>query len=81
MHIVGDPATRFVSLSTRKGNRPNRDGMDDAADQAIRGNMDMPIRKLQEHLAALNIKRGTTWIAKARARVNTETPDACSPHK
>src|SRR5258708_17677768 len=68
MHIVGDPATRFVSLSTRKGNRPNRDGMDDAADQAIRGNMDMPIRKLQEHLAALNIKRGTTWLATFRRK-------------
>jgi hypothetical protein len=72
MHIVGDPATTFTSLASRKGNRPNKDGHDDAAEAIIQANMKMPIRQLQEHLAASNIKRGTTWIAKARARLKVE---------
>lgn len=69
MHIVGDPSTTFASLASRKGNRPNKDGHDEAAEVIIRANMEMPIRQLQERLATNNIKRGTTWIAKARARM------------
>jgi hypothetical protein len=72
MHIVGNPATRFVSLTSRKGKPANKDGFDDAAETAIRANMDMPIRKLQEHIAGLGINRGTTWIAKARARLRVD---------
>jgi hypothetical protein len=71
LHIVGDPALRVVSLSSRKGNKANKDGHDEAAETVIRSNMGMPIRKLQEHLAALGIRRGTTWIAKGRARIKT----------
>jgi len=73
MHIVGDPATRTVTLQSRKGNRANKDGLDDAAEAAVRANIKLPVRKLQEQLAALNISRGTTWIAKARARIQAET--------
>ena len=76
LHIVGDPGTRFVTLSTRKGNRPNKDGMDSAAEQAIRERMDVPVRKLHEELAALGITRGTTWIAKRRARLRVESANA-----
>jgi hypothetical protein len=72
MHIVGDPALRVVSLSSRKGNKANKDGHDEAAETVIRSNMGMPIRKLQEHLAVLGIRRGTTWIAKARARLRVD---------
>jgi hypothetical protein len=78
MHIVGDPATRIVGLTSRRGKPSNKDGFDDAAEAAIRANLEMPIRKLQEHLAALGIQRGTTWIAKARAQIKT---DAGSPLK
>jgi hypothetical protein len=73
MHIVGDPATRPVTLQSRKGNRANKDGLDDAAEAVIRANIKLPVRKLQEQLAALNINRGTTWIARARARIQSET--------
>jgi hypothetical protein len=47
--------------------KPLADGLD------IRADIALPVRKLQEQLAALNISRGTTWIAKARARVQAET--------
>jgi len=73
MYIVGDPATRTVTLQSRKGNRANKDGLDEAAEAAVRANIKLPVRKLQERLAALNISRGTTWIAKARARIQAET--------
>ncbi len=73
MHIVGDPATRTVTLQSRKGNRANKDGLDDAAEAVIRANIKLPVRKLQEQLAALKINRGTTWIAKARAHIQAET--------
>jgi hypothetical protein len=69
LHIVGDPETRPVTLQSRKGNRANKDGKDEAAEAVIRANLKMPVRKLQEQLAALNIRRGTTWINTARARI------------
>ena len=69
MHIVGDPATRPVTLQSRRGNRGNKDGLDSAAEAVIRANRTLPVRKLQEQLAALNINRGTTWIARARGRI------------
>ena len=56
-----------------KGNSANKDGLDDAAEAVIRANIKSPIRRLQEQLAALNINRGTTWIAKARAHIQAET--------
>ena len=61
MRIVGDPATRFVKLKSRNGSG-NKDGQDAAAEEAIRANIGMSVRKLQEYLASLNIERGTTWI-------------------
>jgi hypothetical protein len=73
MHVIGDPTTRAVTLQSRKGNRANKDGLDDAAEAVMRANIKLPVRKLQEQLAALNISRGTTWIAKARARIQAET--------
>jgi hypothetical protein len=69
MHIIGDPATRPATLQSRRGNKGNKDGLDDAAEAVIRANIKLPVRKLQEQLAALNINRGTTWIAKARGRI------------
>jgi len=56
-------------LASRKGNKANKDGKDEAAEAVIRANATTPIRKLQELLAALGIKRGTTWIGNARARI------------
>ena len=50
----------------------NEDGKDEAAEAVIPANMQMPIRPLQQQLASLGIKRGTTWISKARARVKVE---------
>jgi hypothetical protein len=44
LHIVGDPATRAVALQSRKGNRANKDGMDEAAEAAISANLAIPIR-------------------------------------
>ena len=70
MHMVGDPDTRQVSLQTRKGNKGNKDGKDDAAESYIRANLKLPVRRLQEQLAALDVERGTTWIAKARAALD-----------
>jgi hypothetical protein len=61
-----------LTLQSRKGNRSNKDGLDDAAEALMRANIKLPVRKLQEQLAALNISRGTTWIAKARARIQAE---------
>ncbi len=69
LHIVGDPSTRSVTLQPRNGNKGNKDGKDIAAEAVIKANADMPVRKLQEHLAALGIDRGTTWIGKVRARI------------
>jgi hypothetical protein len=69
LHIVGDPSVTVAKLKPRKGNTANRDGNDDAAEVFIRANLTLPIRKIQEQLAALGIERGTTWISKARSRV------------
>jgi hypothetical protein len=71
MQIVGDPAMRTVKLRSRNG-QGNKDGKDAEAEAAIRANMEMPIRKLEEHLASLGIKRGKTWIAKTRAQLKFE---------
>jgi hypothetical protein len=69
MRIVGDPSTNPARLQTRRGNPANKDGMDQAAEVILRANVDMPVRKLQEALAARGISRGTTWISKTRARI------------
>ena len=73
MHVLATPQPAPSALQSRKGNRANKDGMDDAAEAVIRANIKLPVRKLQEHLTALNISRGTTWIAKARAHIQAET--------
>jgi hypothetical protein len=44
----------------------NKDGQDDAAEQAIRKNVSLPVHKLQDHLASLKIRRGITWILNTR---------------
>ena len=72
LHIVGDPETCTVTLQGRKGFKGNKDGKDEAADAVIRANPALPVRKVQEQLTALNISRGTTWIAKARARIHAD---------
>ncbi|MBZ5532712.1 MAG: bifunctional DNA primase/polymerase [Acidobacteriia bacterium] len=76
LHMVGDPETRPVTLQGRKGFKGNKDGKDDAAEAVIRASPALPVRKLQEQLAALNINRGTTWIAKARARLQADSGQA-----
>lgn len=70
LHIVGDPTTRAVTLQPRKGNRGNKDGKDEAAEAVIRANPMLKIKELEEQLKVLGIKRGTTWIGKARSRIN-----------
>jgi hypothetical protein len=73
MRIVADPETQPATLQTRRGNPGNKDGKDKAAEAVIRANPSMSVRELEEQLAALEINRGKTWIAKARARINAET--------
>ena len=68
MHIGGDPSTS-VRLQTRRGNPGNKDGKDEAAEAVIRTHPKMSVRELEQHLAALDINRGRTWISKARARI------------
>ena len=72
MRIAGDPSTETVKLQTRRGNKGNKDGKDAAAEAVIKANFRLPVRKLQEKLCALEIERGTTWIAKVRARVQAD---------
>jgi len=69
MHIVADPSVQPATLKTRRGNPGNKDGKDTAAEAVIKDNLAMPVRQLQEQLAALGIDRGTTWVGKARARL------------
>jgi hypothetical protein len=69
LHIVGNPEMKTAVLRTRRGNKGNKDGMDAAAEDAIRNNPGMTARKLQEHLAELKIERGVSWIAAAKNRV------------
>jgi hypothetical protein len=76
LHIVGDPSERTVTLQSRKGNKGNKDGKDEAAEAIIRARPEVPVRKLQEELAALGIQRGTTWISKARARIQIAAGEA-----
>jgi hypothetical protein len=72
MHIAGDPSTEIVKLQTRRGNKGNKDGKDAAAEAVIKAKVHLPVRKLKDELAALEIERGTTWIAKTLARVKAE---------
>jgi hypothetical protein len=72
MRIVGDPAVQPAKLQGRRGNKGNKDGKDAAAEAVIKAKVRLPVRKLQEELAALEIERGTTWIAKVRARVQAD---------
>ncbi len=61
-----------VTLKNHQGNKANKDGMDAAAEALIRANLSMSVRKLEKELAGHGIKRGTTWISKARARLQIE---------
>jgi hypothetical protein len=70
MHIVS--ATQPATLQSRRGNKGNKDGQDSVADAFIRANVRLPVRKIEEALAGMKVKRGTTWIAKARARIQME---------
>ena len=72
MHMVGDPATRFVTLASRRGPRSNADGQEARALELIRANIEMPIRDLEAKLAEQGISRGRTWVGRAKARVKTE---------
>lgn len=72
MRIAGDPTTQSVTLKSRRGNKGNKDGKDEAAEAVIRKNVEMPVRKLRDELAALGITRGTTWIGKALSRVRAD---------
>ncbi|MGA9508490.1 MAG: AAA family ATPase, partial [Candidatus Sulfotelmatobacter sp.] len=67
MRIAGDPSTETVKLQTRRGNKGNKDGKDAAAEAVIKANFRLTVRELKDELAALEIDRGTTWIAKALA--------------
>jgi hypothetical protein len=71
MHYV-DPGLSVPTLAARRRSQPNRDGKAEAAETLIKANMETPIRELQAKLAELDIKRGTTWIAKTRARLKSE---------
>jgi hypothetical protein len=68
LHIVSTPTMKAPVLKSRNG-RGDGDGKDAAAEDAIRANLEMSLRKLEEHLAVLGIKRGTNWIGKARKRI------------
>lgn len=72
MRVVGDPSTDTPRLKTRRGNPGNKDGKDAAAEAFIRANLAMSARDLENHLAALDISRGKTWIAKTRSRLGAE---------
>jgi hypothetical protein len=72
MHIVADPTTANATLQTRRGNKANKDGKDQAAESFIRANLATPARDIEQQLAALGITRKKTWIAKAQARIRAE---------
>ncbi|HWO28974.1 MAG TPA: hypothetical protein VNO32_09260 [Candidatus Acidoferrum sp.] len=80
MRIVCDPAVQPAKLQGRRGNKGNKDGKDAAAEAVIKAKVRLPVRKLQEELAALEIERGTTWIAKVRARVQADMGDDRRSH-
>jgi hypothetical protein len=72
MHIVADPNVQAAKLKTRRGNKANKDGKDQAAESFIRANLTMSARELEDKLAAIDITRKKTWIAKAQARIRAE---------
>jgi len=65
LHIV--PSSLGAAQLTSNHFKGNKDGQDSLADEAIRAHKDMTVRKLQEHLASIGIRRGTTWVSKRRA--------------
>jgi hypothetical protein len=69
MHMVADPQTATVTLATRRGNKGNKDGKDDAAEAFIRANLSLSSRDTEQQLAALGITRSKSWIAKVQARI------------
>jgi hypothetical protein len=68
LHIVGDPALKTAVLKSRKGNKADKDGLDDAAETIIGANPGLSARKLKDLLAERGIERGVTWIAAAKKR-------------
>lgn len=73
MHIVADPATANVTLASRRGNKGNKDGKDDAAEAFIRANLTLSARDTEAQLATMGITRSKSWIAKLQARIRAET--------
>lgn len=58
LRSVGNPPKRTAKPQQRNGNRVNKEGLD-AAETVVGANIKLSVRKLQEHLSALNISRGT----------------------
>ena len=73
MHIVADPATANVTLASRRGNKANKDGKDQATEAFIRANLTTSARETEKQLAALGIIRRKSWIAKVQARMRGES--------
>lgn len=69
LHIVGDPSVTVAKLQPRSGNKANKDGKDAAAEAVIKANPKMPVRELEKLLESMEMKRGRTWISKARVRL------------
>lgn len=66
LHIVGDPATRAVTLLPRRMNKGNKDGKDDVALALIKANMRLSNAKTSELLKENGIKRGQDWVRKKK---------------
>ncbi len=68
MHIVGDPATRAVTLQTRRGFRGNKDRKDDAALALIKAHNKLSNVKLCAMLQEAGIKRSAEWVRLRRGQ-------------
>jgi Bifunctional DNA primase/polymerase, N-terminal/AAA domain len=78
LHIVEEP-NKTVVLSRHSPNK-NRDGNDAAADDAIRANLGLSLRKLRDRLAEYKITRTLDWIGKRRNAIRKEAYDAMQPN-
>ncbi len=66
MRISAPPGEAVLNLQ----NTPDRDGKATEAEDFIRDNPDMPVRKLVSALSELGIKRGRTWVAKKKTELS-----------
>ena len=69
LHIVGDPTTRSVSVTTRRGKKANVDGKDDAATAFLKANLSLSNRAVSDALACIGISRKKDWVSKKRKDV------------